>query len=149
MSKEIVWVHGAMLRFESETEFANFLEQEKARIEEKLNEIKPKPTQLEGSWDNIYSDGSKIGVKVFAEIQANCNYDFHMVVVFQNEQGQLAWAEDSGCSCPAPFEDYKSWDQLEKLPETYASLESAVKGLGDRTIVEKLDFLSKVAKAAS
>jgi hypothetical protein len=44
------------------------------------------------------------------------SYSFHDLVVWRHlETGQIYWAEDSGCSCPSPFEDLTSMDQLNTL----------------------------------
>ena len=40
-------------------------------------------------------------------------YAFDLTVVWKDKDGNLYWASDSGCSCPSPFEDFTSKDQLE------------------------------------
>ena len=36
------------------------------------------------------------------------DYEFHILSVWRDERtGHLYYAEDSGCSCPTPFEDYR------------------------------------------
>ncbi len=47
-----------------------------------------------------YSDGS---------------YQFDTRVVWKHSSGAFYTARDSGCSCPTPFEDYKSIESLERL----------------------------------
>jgi hypothetical protein len=42
------------------------------------------------------------------------DYSFDIVMVWRHTPtGELYWAQDSGCSCPSPFEDYTSLDKLE------------------------------------
>ena len=41
----------------------------------------------------------------------NANYDFHLFGVWIVD-GIAYWTTDSGCSCPSPFEDVKSLDDL-------------------------------------
>lgn len=43
------------------------------------------------------------------------DYSFDYLVVWKHKDGDLYWASDSGCSCPSPFEDYNSLDQLEHV----------------------------------
>ena len=44
------------------------------------------------------------------------NYDFDIIAVWRHiETNEVYWARDSGCSCPSPFEDYHSLDDLTKL----------------------------------
>lgn len=40
-------------------------------------------------------------------------YDFDLTVVWTDAEGKLYWASDSGCSCPSPFEEYTSLDDLD------------------------------------
>ncbi len=55
--------------------------------------------------ENIYDSPSKFRLKIFAEVERELSYEFSIFVVFQNEAGELFYAEDEGCSCPAPFEN--------------------------------------------
>lgn len=36
------------------------------------------------------------------------DYDFDIVRVMKDDKGNHYWGRDSGCSCPTPFEDFKS-----------------------------------------
>lgn len=54
---------------------------------------------------NIYDNPENYGLKIFAEVEEELSYGFSIFVVFQNEAGELFYAEDEGCSCPAPFEN--------------------------------------------
>lgn len=38
------------------------------------------------------------------------SWQFNMTAVWVDKFGQLYWADDSGCSCPSPFEDFTSLD---------------------------------------
>jgi hypothetical protein len=47
--------------------------------------------------------------------EAGLSYAFHMLIAWREKAtGALLWAEDSGCSCPAPFERYTSIDDLDR-----------------------------------
>lgn len=37
--------------------------------------------------------------------EADLDYQFHILAIWKDASGKIYWDEDSGCSCPAPFED--------------------------------------------
>ena len=53
---------------------------------------------------NIYYDPEDYGLKVFTSVEDEADYEFDMFVVWVDEAGALFYAEDSGCSCPEPFQ---------------------------------------------
>lgn len=63
---------------------------------------------------DVYYNPEHFGLTEIGSIQwgAYC-YDFDLTVVWQHEDGTLYWADDSGCSCPSPFEDFTSLESLE------------------------------------
>ena len=64
----------------------------------------------------IYCDPKQFGLKVFAETSNPAlDYEFSMFVVWQDGEGNLFYAADSGCSCPEPFEDITSIEQLNTI----------------------------------
>lgn len=67
--------------------------------------------------NNVYYSPEQFGLVQVAMVEEEPNYDFHMFVVWKEEKGgknaRYYWASDSGCSCPAPFEDYHSLEDLE------------------------------------
>lgn len=67
--------------------------------------------------DNIYYSPEKFGLEVIAHIDwDNEAYQFNQTVVWRDKKtGQVYMAHDSGCSCPSPFENFNSVDDLEKL----------------------------------
>ena len=70
------------------------------------------------SWgEDVYYNAEKHGLVVVAEIDdADSCYSFDLTVVWKNtETGDKYWANDSGCSCPSPFEDIQSIDGLTPL----------------------------------
>lgn len=61
-------------------------------------------------------------------------WSFNDLAVWQHTDGRLFWARDSGCSCPSPFEDYTSLDQLTAITdETYNDFSDAVMSHCSRT----------------
>jgi hypothetical protein len=67
------------------------------------------------SWDNnIYDNPEKFGLTPLGEIEfSEPNYSFDFAVVWVTENGAYYYGQDSGCSCPSPFEDITSVDDLE------------------------------------
>lgn len=56
---------------------------------------------------NIYSSPEKFGLTTIGEVDwSSGSYEFDLTVVWKRESdGKFVYAEDSGCSCPSPFED--------------------------------------------
>ena len=53
----------------------------------------------------IYYSPEKFGLKQIAELDFSSGcYEFDLTVVWQDGDGRLWYGDDSGCSCPAPFE---------------------------------------------
>lgn len=64
--------------------------------------------------NDVYYSPEKFGLTTVGQIDwEEPDYSFNMTVVWKDKDGKLYWASDSGCSCPSPFEDYHSIDQLE------------------------------------
>jgi hypothetical protein len=80
------------------------------------------------SWDsNPYSSPEKFGLRTIgeAEFSDGC-YQFDTTVVWQDiETGAFYYADDSGCSCPSPFEgeDRTTITQIERLQDLIDHLE--------------------------
>lgn len=69
-------------------------------------------------WDtpDVYYQPEEFGLKVVDTIEWDDEaYQFNMTAVWQDEHGQFYIADDSGCSCPSPFEWATSLDKLEKV----------------------------------
>lgn len=62
---------------------------------------------------DLYYQPSQFGLVPVGEIEwDDDSFSFNLTVVWYDpENRKLYWADDSGCSCPAPFEDYTSLDQ--------------------------------------
>ncbi len=65
--------------------------------------------------NNIYYSPERFGLTVMWMVEHEPNYDFDMCVVWKDREGQLYWAQDAGCSCPCPFEDFGGVDDLTPL----------------------------------
>lgn len=55
----------------------------------------------------MYYDPAKFGLEPVGEIEwSSGSYESALTVVWKRiSDGRLVYAEDSGCSCPSPFED--------------------------------------------
>jgi hypothetical protein len=64
-----------------------------------------------------YSKPEKYGLEIIGSIDWDMtSYSFDMTVVWRDsETQQLFYADDSGCSCPSPFEDFSSKEQLTEV----------------------------------
>lgn len=65
---------------------------------------------------NLYYEPEKYGLKTIGEIDWSSGaYEFDLLVIWQRlVDGAFLVGEDSGCSCPLPFED-KGVDDLSEL----------------------------------
>lgn len=66
---------------------------------------------------DLYTDPEHFGLEVIWELNdPNASYSFDIFVVWKHtETGKIYWAEDAGCSCPSPFEDYTSLDHATEV----------------------------------
>ncbi len=54
---------------------------------------------------NIYDNPEHFGLSIFGDVEYSSGcWEFDTLVIWEDEQGGLWWARDSGCSCPIPFE---------------------------------------------
>lgn len=110
---------------------------------------------------DCYYQPEKFGLKIVGEINdPQASYSFNDLVVWQHEDGRLFYAEDSGCSCPSPFETYNSIDDLTPITnETWAEFQTAVENHAlpyhwrkdepapvDQGAADKTDLLRKVSE---
>ena len=58
--------------------------------------------------NNVYYSPDKSGLSNIVTLdEPGRSYDYRTLIVVQdNKTGRVFYAEDSGCSCPTPFEDY-------------------------------------------
>jgi len=62
---------------------------------------------------DIYHSPEAHGLQILAFVQAEPDYNFDMTVAWLDENGRVFVGQDSGCSCPSPFEDYHSVADLD------------------------------------
>lgn len=75
-------------------------------------------------------------------------YQFNMTVVWAGKDGTVYWADDSGCSCPSPFEDINSLDDLSKGTKWDALAHLQSQGEGNRR-VDAGEYAALCAKVAA
>lgn len=75
--------------------------------------------------ENPYHHPEATGLTVVKIIEdPDASYSFETIALWRNADGDLLYAEDSGCSCPSPFED-ATLKQL--TDETWPEFETTVK----------------------
>ena len=78
---------------------------------------------------NPYSSPAAFGLTPIGTIDVAGSYEFNMLAVWADTTGGLAWARDSGCSCPSPFESTTFEDvTFGSLSELQAALEGHLTG---------------------
>ena len=67
-----------------------------------------------GSYDaNVYYNPEKCGLKIVASVEKEPDWDFDITLLVENAKtGSLWLVSDSGCSCPIPFEDVRSFADM-------------------------------------
>ena len=66
---------------------------------------------------DVYNQPEAFGLRLIgAAYLPDCDaYGFHIVAAFRDKDGGVWAAEDSGCSCPQPFESHTSMDDLTRI----------------------------------
>lgn len=98
---------------------------------------------------NIYYNPEEWDLIPFAELElTEPDYSFDILMVWKHiKTGVLYWESDSGCSCPSPFEDVRTIDELYTLETEldYRYFEDVAKTADDRAAMSA--FLHKVRRA--
>lgn len=97
---------------------------------------------------SVYHSPKDHGLYVVVEVElAEADYSFNLLVVWKHKDtGDLYWATDSGCSCPSPFEDYGSIEQLDKLDDLRA-IELELKESSWVQPSERRDVMAQIMEA--
>lgn len=101
-------------------------------------------------WDtpDVYNQPEQFGLTIVAEFQERDEpYSFDIVVGFKHEDGRFFMAQDSGCSCPIPFERHTSLDALDEV-RTIEDVERFIDGLyyGTYRVGDVLRFIRAMEK---
>lgn len=100
-------------------------------------------------WDsNIYYSPGKFGLEIVGEIDRSDGcYQFDYVVVWRDPvSGLFYWAQDAGCSCPSPFEDFTKLEDLTVLNciEDLDGIEENSYSEAERVTVELVDLKGRL-----
>lgn len=71
-----------------------------------------------GGYDhNVYYNPEASGLTLIGELEdENANYSYDTLIVIRDDvTGNLYAAHDSGCSCPTPFEDVRSFSDMTEI----------------------------------
>jgi hypothetical protein len=90
----------------------------------------------------VYYDPEKWGLEIVGSVQwGEPNYSFDLTVVWRNEgTGQLYYADDSGCSCPSPFD---GMDIHDLTPASEHEVLAHLAGRGDHD--EAADLMERLS----
>jgi hypothetical protein len=77
-------------------------------------QFRPDGGEYSSSWDyNIQYNPEKCGLELIADLETAGGYEFcTTLVLLDKATGEILIAQDSGCSCPTPFEDFTSTGDL-------------------------------------
>lgn len=58
---------------------------------------------------NVYADPNKFNLQILGQLdEPDMSYSYNTLVVFRHViTGRMFYAQDSGCSCPTPFDDFR------------------------------------------
>ena len=104
--------------------------------------------QWGGYGDNIYYNPEKCGLELVAVLDADLSWEFDMVLCLRDlETKKLYLASDSGCSCPTPFEDFRSLSDLTPIENIDQVREATNKDYASWSASDRDTFLKAVADA--
>lgn len=99
---------------------------------------------------NLYYNPEKLGFQTVDSLETKGeSYQFDIVLVLRDvTTGEHFWCQDSGCSCPTPFENH-SRESLERLTlDNWGYFENTVKSsCQDWNGVDSSDFLRTVERS--
>lgn len=98
---------------------------------------------------DVYYNPSDFNLTPVADIELdNESCSFNILSVWKHKDGSFYYAQDSGCSCPSPFQDYHSIEQLQKLSvENFSELENITNKSRGATPMTIKYFLNAVKEA--
>lgn len=102
---------------------------------------------------NIYYHPEKFSLEPVAELETGRSYEFETTVVWKRDDGKFFWAQDSGCSCPTPFEGMGFGSDVESLNlNTFDEFKKQVNEFhksyeGNNKENEKTGFFGKIFEA--
>lgn len=97
---------------------------------------------------SVYYSPEKFDLSPVAKLERyDASYEFDMIAVWKHKDGRVLWATDSGCSCPSPFEDYHSIEQLRDAKLEFDEIKRLVDDSPAPSELQKKSFLEAVEAA--
>jgi hypothetical protein len=97
---------------------------------------------------NPYYSPEKMGLTLIDMVDySSGDYEFDYRIVWQHEDGTFLTARDSGCSCPCPFENHTTLQDLDILVMDDLTREVRSDGRTYLSVSDRMSFLRKVEKA--
>jgi hypothetical protein len=97
---------------------------------------------------NVYYNPEKFGLIVIAELEdSQAHYDYDTIVAWRHTDGTVYWQQDSGCSCPTPFEQFGDLASLNRAAPDLRDLIAAVDAHQHHTYSQADAFMQKVREA--
>jgi len=114
----------------------------------------PQDTPIEerefGGWGgdtNVYYNPAACGLELLATAEEDEAYQFNYVCLWRDlGSGRFFMAQDSGCSCPIPFEDVTSVSDLTEVTTRKDAKQFLVAAGGDYTPSSMTDLLVKIGQ---
>jgi hypothetical protein len=95
--------------------------------------------------DDVYSSPEKFGLTTIAQLDDDlANYSFDMVVAWKHSDGSIYWGQDSGCSCPSPFEEFTGLEMLSRAAPDLLDLQQAVENHHTHSAEDARRFMEAV-----
>ena len=70
-----------------------------------------------------YYNPEKFDLEIVECFEEEPDYSFDMFVIWRHKDGTIYVAQDSGCSCPSPFENFGSLEDLTKFSDSKSLIE--------------------------
>lgn len=95
---------------------------------------------------NIYYDPEKFGLATVGEVEwSDGCYQFDLTVVWRDvATGALFFADDSGCSCPSPYQD-TGRDDLKPITRTQVLIDHLAARAKDREFYESDESMQRIS----
>lgn len=93
------------------------------------------------NWGSIYYAPEKLGIEIVASVEHEPDWNFD-ITLFVRHDDRYYVVQDSGCSCPTPFEDVKGLEDLTRV-RTTGEVQAFIKPFNYPTD-DALSFMAKV-----
>jgi hypothetical protein len=136
-------------------EDAETLEDALVAIQQVIEKYQPALTKIEdrqwdGSAKNVYYHPAACGLELLATAEEDEAWQFNYVCLWRDlESGRFFMGQDAGCSCPSPFEDFRSVSDLTEVKTRKEAKDYLVFAGGDYTPSSLSALLTKIGEVMS